>query len=106
MIHSFTQRFCCVLVLALMPTGIAGAGENDCTDPVPVAVECLTRTTVTTAIRLTDNVCALLPGVENAAPDFADNQALAIAHIATEAACPEPRISAVVLAGPGDTNWH
>ena len=75
-------------------------------DAVPVAVECLTRTTVTTAIRLTDNVCALLPGVENAAPDLADSQALAIAHIAIEAACPEPRISAVVLAGPGDTNWH
>ena len=32
-IHCFTQRFCCVLVLALMPVGIAGAGENDCTDP-------------------------------------------------------------------------
>ena len=32
-IHFFTQRFCCVLVLALMPVGIAEAGENDCTDP-------------------------------------------------------------------------
>ena len=75
-------------------------------DAVPVAVECLTRATVTTAVRLTDNVCALLPGIENAAPEFTDKCALAIAHIAIEATCPEPRISAVVLAGLSDNNWH
>ena len=33
MIHFFTQRYRCVLVLALLPVGIAEAGENDCTDP-------------------------------------------------------------------------
>jgi hypothetical protein len=75
-------------------------------DAVPVAVECLTRTTDTTAVRLTDNVGTLLPGIENAAPDLTDSEALAIAHIAIEAAGTEPGISAVVLAGLSDTNWQ
>ena len=33
MIDFFAHRFCCVLVLALMPVGVAVAGENDCTEP-------------------------------------------------------------------------
>jgi hypothetical protein len=32
-IDFFAHRFCCVLVLALMPVGVAVAGENDCTEP-------------------------------------------------------------------------
>jgi hypothetical protein len=75
-------------------------------DTIPVAVECLTWTTVTTTVCLTDNVCTLLPRGENAAEEFTDKCALAIAHIAIEAACPEPRFSAVVLPSHSDTNRH
>ena len=77
-------------------------------DTIPVAVECLTWTTVTTTVCLTDNVCTLLPRGENAAEEFTDKCALAIAHIAIEAACPEAgiRISAVVLPSHSDTNRH
>ena len=73
-------------------------------DAVPDAVECFTRAADTTAVRLTDNVGTLLPGIENAAPDLTDYFAMAIAHVAIDAAGPEPGISAVVLPSLSDTN--
>ena len=75
-------------------------------DTIPVAVECLTRTTETTAVCLTDNVCALLSRKELTAQYDTDSFTLAIAHIAIEAAGTEAgiRISAVVTPSCSDTN--